>query len=326
MILEDEERQRRLSEIRKRVRTEARREPVVEVVAVEEEEPTKVDRTDRRRRREESNPESIEDHLGDSESEEIAVQRVRRERLERTIELGGEVPTVRRAAVILIVAGSMLGLFFGGLLFSADPSDLLGGLELTTDSSPSVSGIVHSSLDSVNGTGGEEVSGAEVVLLDPEGQAILARTFTGEDGRFLFEDVTEPDVALEVRHSGNVTERRLIQPGRDAQLVITLSSGSGTNEIDLRTESHLADSVALGTAISAFTVTTALLGLVAAHQAHRAIAYRRTQILCGLALFSRGGIFIGPGLILAGMLLLKICRGQFADRVDNEDQPESLEG
>ena len=335
MILDDDERAKRLQAIRDRVRVEALKEPLVEVVAIEEPEEIRssaVDRRSRRAERRESEQapprvESLDERLGDDvDDEAIAVRSRRRQKIEATLQRGGEVPTIRKAAVMLIVAGSFLGLLFGGLLFSADTSDLLGGLELTSDASPSVSGIVQSALDIENGTDGETVEGAEVMLLQIDGDAIIARTFTGSDGRFLFEDVVAEQVAVEVRQPGNVTERRLIKPGERAQLVITLATGSGVDEIDLRTESHLDQSVALGTAISAVTVGAALLGLLGGWQAHRAVAYRRTQWLCGLAMFSRGGIFIGPTLILAGMVLLTIAKQQFADVGESSEGGASVSG
>jgi hypothetical protein len=201
---------------------------------------------------------------------------------------------------------------------------LLGGLEMTADDAPSVSGILQSALDMENGTGGESVNSAEVVLIGYDDDSVIARTFTSSDGRFLFEDVVAQQVIVEVRHDGNITERRIIHPGERVQLIITLKPGTGTNELDLRTESHLDQSVALGTAISVVTVAASLLGFVAALQAHRGVAYRRTQWLCGLALFSRGGIFIGPGMILAGMVLLKIAKAQFEDisKLEEDDASE----
>ena len=340
MTLDEEERARRLQEIRDRVRAEALKEPIVEVVAIDEpksvrEQPIRSARAsveERKSRRSEraaaapSEIQSLDEKLAeDSVDEELAVRSRRRDKIESTIQKGGEVPTIRRAAVMLIVAGSFLGLFFGGLLFSANPSDLLGGLEMTADDSPSVAGILQSALDIENGTGGETVGSAEVVLIGYDDDSVIARTFTGNDGRFLFVDVAAQQVIVEVRHAGNITERRIIHPGERVQLSITLKPGTGTNELDLRTDSHLDQSVALGTAISAVTVASSLLGFVAALQAHRGVAYRRTQWLCGLALFSRGGIFIGPGMILAGMALLKIAKNQFQDISELEGDASEID-
>ena len=55
------------------------------------------------------------------EASEIAIRAIH-----EGLEFSGSLPTVRRAAIVLIIAGSLLGLWFGVLSIAADPSDILG--------------------------------------------------------------------------------------------------------------------------------------------------------------------------------------------------------
>ncbi len=233
------------------------------------------------------------------------------------LEFSGGLQTVRRIAIVLIVAGSLLGLWFGVLSIAADPSDLLGENSQLMDADQTISGlIVTEILD--NETGGETPEGIEVRLLDESG-GLIDREFTDQDGRFQFPDQPVEVRIIEVQSEGNITERRILVPGEVSQLTITVRSGSGINEVDLRLDSNLEDSVALGTVIAFFTVFSASLGFGGAMETLRGNSYRRAQWLAGLALFSRGGVFIGPGLILGGIALNRLAKQQFSDQSEPEE-------
>ena len=268
----------------------------------------------------------LENELSEEEGEEIRVDSsdVRTEASEIAIrairqgaEIGGELPVVRKIAIILIMAGSLLGLLFGVLLISADPSDLLSNPTGIVDGEAVVAGLLVNEITE-DGEGGEYLEGVEVKLLD-ENEELISRTFTDQNGRFMFEEQTRQTRIVEVRTDGNITEQRILIPGEVTQLTITMRAGSGTNNVDLRMESTLQDSVEVGTAVAIFTVITAAIGFGGAMEALRGNSYRRTQWLCGIALFSRGGVFIGPGLILAGMALNRIARRQFEDWNEREE-------
>ena len=218
---------------------------------------------------------------------------------------------------MLIMAGSLLGLLFGVLLISADPSDLLSNPTGIVDGEAVVAGLLVNEITE-DGEGGEYLEGVEVKLLD-ENEELISRTFTDQNGRFMFEEQTRQTRIVEVRTDGNITEQRILIPGEVTQLTITMRAGSGTNNVDLRMESTLQDSVEVGTAVAIFTVITAAIGFGGAMEALRGNSYRRTQWLSGIALFSRGGVFIGPGLILAGMALNRIARRQFEDWNEREE-------
>ena len=247
-----------------------------------------------------------------TEASEIAIRAIR-----QGAEIGGELPVVRKIAIILIMAGSLLGLLFGVLLISADPSDLLSNPTGIVDGEAVVAGLLVNEITE-DGEGGEYLEGVEVKLLD-ENEELISRTFTDQNGRFMFEEQTRQTRIVEVRTDGNITEQRILIPGEVTQLTITMRAGSGTNNVDLRMESTLQDSVEVGTAVAIFTVITAAIGFGGAMEALRGNSYRRTQWLCGIALFSRGGVFIGPGLILAGMALNRIARRQFEDWNEREE-------
>ncbi len=268
----------------------------------------------------------LENELSEEEGEEIRVDSsdVRTEASEIAIrairqgaEIGGDLPVVRKIAIMLIMAGSLLGLLFGVLLISADPSDLLSNPTGIVDGEAVVAGLLVNEITE-DGEGGEYLEGVEVKLLD-ENEELISRTFTDQNGRFMFEEQTRQTRIVEVRTDGNITEQRILIPGEVTQLTITMRAGSGTNNVDLRMESTLQDSVEVGTAVAIFTVITAAIGFGGAMEALRGNSYRRTQWLCGIALFSRGGVFIGPGLILAGMALNRIARRQFEDWNEREE-------
>ncbi len=247
-----------------------------------------------------------------TEASEIAIRAIR-----QGAEIGGELPVVRKIAIMLIMAGSLLGLLFGVLLISADPSDLLSNPTGIAEGEAVVAGLLVNEITE-EGDGGEYLEGIEVKLLD-EQENLITRTFTDQNGRFIFDEQTRQTRIVEVRTDGNITEQRILIPGEVTQITITMRGGSGTNKVDLRMDSTLQDSVDVGTAVAVFTVLTAAIGFGAAMEALRGHSYRRTQWLSGIALFSRGGVFIGPGLILAGMALNRIARRQFEDWTEREE-------
>ena len=257
------------------------------------------------------------------EEEDIVVSLDPDEEVEKAVirsEESEDLEWVTSVAIGLILVGSLLGLWFGILLFAADPQDVLDSSFFTSNDKEMVSGQIISALDEVNQTGGEPVEGVHVVILDIDGVATSHEAFTNRDGRFRMESVPRDSLILEVIHPGNQTLRITFSPGDQADLTLTLTPGEGLVEEDLRRDSHLAEAVLLATVIASLTIISALLGFVGAAEIKRGQRYRRTQYLCGLALFSRGGIFIGPLLILVGMGMLASTKHQFADIEADEDQ------
>ena len=67
------------------------------------------------------------------------------------------------------------------------------------------------------------------------------------------------------------------------------------------------------------TIGTALVGVHASFEIKKAKRYRRTQMFCWIALFSRGLIIFGPSLILIAMILTMLDREDFEDYETEED-------
>ena len=256
-----------------------------------------------------SDDEDIVVHL-DSDAEVEAA--VRRESEDDALEWSSNV------AIVLIVAGSLLGLWFGVLLFAADPHDVLENPLFIDKNTATVNGQILTAVDNENLTGGGPVEGIQVLLLNIDDEPTSHSAYTNRDGRFSMEDVPHNSFILKVSHPGNVTIRTTFNPGDQADLSLTLTPGEGTIEEDIRHDSHLDSAVLLASVVASLTVIAALFGFVGAAEARRGKRYRRTQYLCGLALFSRGGIFIGPMLILAGMGMLSATKRHFDD-FDDED-------
>lgn len=258
-----------------------------------------------------------------SDDEDLVVQLNLDEEVEAAARLGSQEEALEwssNVAVTLIVVGSLMGLWFGALLFAADPQDVLENPLFTDNNTATVSGQILSAVDEGNLTGGDPIEGIQVVLLNIDDQPTPHSAYTNRDGRFSMSDVPkEQSFVLKVAHSGNQTLRITFNPGDQADLSLTMTPGEGVIEEDLRRDSHLEGAVLLASVVASLTVISALFGLVGATEARRGKRYRRTQYLCGLALFSRGGIFIGPMLILVGMGMLSATKHQFEDFEEDED-------
>jgi hypothetical protein len=316
----DSERQKRLDALRSRVRDELVDEGVldveeeVEVVIDDEDAAASIslsDRIARRRRR---------------------VGRARQERKKAAYEEvreGGDPPIVRlpaalreraeeswvlNLAVLLIIVGSVLGAASGALLLSTDPRDLVSSSLFDSSSEADVHGLLLTQLDTENGTGGDGMEGVQIDLIRLSDDGSEARTQSSEQGRFTLSDVAREPMLLRIQHEGYITVERTLIPGEVPDLTITMVAGEGVDSADLRTESYLEAALQLSTAIAVLTLISAATGVIGGLEARKGQRYRRTQWLCGLGLFSRGGIFFGPLLILLGMALLMLARPQFKDQ------------
>ena len=133
------------------------------------------------------------------------------------------------------------------------------------------------------------------------------------------ENVPQESFILKISEEGHRVVRTTFIPGDQAVLSLTLTPGEGEPiEEDLRKDTNLETAVLLASVVASLTIVSALFGFVGATEARRGKHYRRTQYLCGLALFSRGGIFIGPLLILVGMGMISATKRHFEDTDDNE--------
>ena len=219
-------------------------------------------------------------------------------------------PATRIAGALLIIIGSALGAMLGILLISADPSDILGTIDDSSGTSD-VDGLVISALLD-NSSGGDPVEGVVVQILDMN-RLEISRDTTDSGGRFSLDEIARHSSILRIEHPGNITVEILLIPGDYAQISITLTPGSGLYEEDMRGESHLGESVFIGTFIAVITLLVGLAGISGGFAAYSGDHYRRTWWLTFFGLFSRGMIFIGPLLILIGLGMIYLCRDQFTD-------------
>ncbi len=313
-----DEREERLKSLRTRVRDELVEEGVLEVddeveldFDADEDATTLSDRIARRRRR---------------------LKRARAARRQQAlidVQSGGDPAVVRlpaalrnrsdegwvmNLAVLLIIVGSTLGAASGALLISADPRDLVASSMFSRTDDAEVHGLILSELDSANDTGGEAIQGVDIELIRISDDNSEGRTETNSEGRFTISGVSREAMLLTVRMDGYVTIERTLSPGEIPDLTLTLIEGEGVDSDDLREPSNLASAVQTSTVLAVITLISAAIGIVGALEARRGLRYRRTQWICGLGLFSRGGIFFGPLLILLGMALLMLTKNQFADQ------------
>lgn len=315
---DEEEREERLKSLRTRVRDELVEGGVLEVddeveldFDADEDATTLSDRIARRRRRMKR------------------AKAARRQQALIDVQDGGDPAVVRlpaalrnrsdegwvmNLAVLLIIVGSVIGAASGALLISADPRDLVASSMFSRTDDAEVHGLILSELDSVNNTGGDAIEGVDIELIRISDDHSEGRTETNSEGRFTISGVSRDVMLLTVRMDGYVTIERTLSPGEIPDLTLTLIEGEGVDSADLREPSNLASAVQLSTVLAVITLISAAIGIVGGLEARRGLRYRRTQWICGLGLFSRGGIFFGPLLILLGMALLMLTKNQFADQ------------
>ena len=221
----------------------------------------------------------------------------------------------RVAGALMIFVGSLLGAILGVALISADVGEILSGQLDSSDGVANVNGIVSTALED-NTTGGDPVEGVRVSVLDFDDLEI-GHDITDSGGRFSVEDVPRRSSTLLVDHPGNVTVRILLVPGDHAQISVTLTPGDGLYEYDMTGESHLGESVLIGTTIAGLTLLAGLAGMVGGLEAYRGNHYRRTWWLSFFGLWSRGMLFLGPLFILLGMGMTHLARDQFTDYTED---------
>ena len=220
-------------------------------------------------------------------------------------------PATRVAGGLMIFVGSLLGLLLGIALISANVGEILSGQLDGSDGVADVNGTAITALQD-SGTGGEPAEGVTVSLIDSDG-LVVGVDETDSGGRFSVKDVPRRTSTLLVEHPGNRTVEITLVPGDHGQISVTLTPGNGVDKIDMSGESHLAESVLIGSMVAAMTLLAGLAGMVSGLEAYRGDRYRKTWWLAFFGLWSRGMIFIGPMLILIGMGMVNLSKDQFTD-------------
>ncbi|RZP11685.1 MAG: carboxypeptidase regulatory-like domain-containing protein [Candidatus Poseidoniales archaeon] len=223
--------------------------------------------------------------------------------------------TTRVAGALMIFVGSLLGVLLGIVLISTNVGEILTGQLDGSDGLADVDGIVSTALEDGT-TGGEPAKGVRVSILDSE-ELEIGHDFTDSGGRFSIDDVPRRPSTLLVEHPENRTIKIILVPGDHAQISVTLTPGDGLDEYDMSGESHLSESVLIGSTIAALTLLAGLAGMVGGLEAYRGDRYRRTWWLSFFGLWSRGMLFIGPMFILLGMGMAHVARDQFTDYTED---------
>ena len=215
----------------------------------------------------------------------------------------------RSLASTLVLIGSIMGIVSGVLILQGNPSDLLtSNLFSNTEALD-----IHGSILDIDGNVVQDVT---IELIDPDTEVVIKTTLSDDNGRYKLENVTVKDSILRFSKAEYTTVELLFTPEPIGISTITMLEGDGKRIKDERSTTEgwsMEDAVALATIEGLITIATALVGVHASFEIRRAVKYRRTQILCWVALFSRGLIIFGPTLIVLGMILLTLNREEFQD-------------
>ncbi len=215
----------------------------------------------------------------------------------------------RSLASTLVLIGSIMGIVSGVLILQGNPSDLLTS-NLFSDTEAL---DIHGSILDIEGNVVQDVT---IELIDPDTEVVIKTTLSDDNGRYKLENVTVKDSILRFSKAEYTTVELLFTPEPIGISTITMLEGDGKRIKDERSTTEgwsMEDAVALATIEGLITIGTALVGVHASFEIRRAVKYRRTQILCWVALFSRGLIIFGPTLIVLGMILLTLNREEFQD-------------
>ncbi len=218
----------------------------------------------------------------------------------------------RIAGAIMIIIGGVMGVLLGILTISANPTEILSGSLEGDDNYADIAGIVNTALID-NNTGGEPLEGVKITLLNDDGTATGKETFTDSSGRFTFTELSRKSSIIYATYPDNISVRILLIPGDHAQIPITMTPGdeSKINEIDWIGDSQLSDAAYLATIIAIFTLLSGISGIAGGVAVLNSNSYRKAWWLSFIGLWSRGGLFIGPLMILIGMGITSLTKSQF---------------
>lgn len=223
--------------------------------------------------------------------------------------------TTRTVAMWFIIIGSIFGLMTGALLLNGNPNDVLSSSLFKAPEHVDMTGTA------IEAETGDSIGNVHIRLMSVDGTEEIRSTTANDAGFYRIEGVKVEPLLLVAVLDGYVTIERIIMPDPAGEDPLTMTPGDGLREEgsleDLDT-SLLEGTVTLSTLIAILTIAFAMIGFFAATEAKRGMKYRRTQYLCGISLFSRGFIIIGPLMILIGMALLSIAKDQFLDQEDEE--------
>ena len=218
---------------------------------------------------------------------------------------------IRVIVAVLILVGSILGIISGGILLQGNPDELLNSSLFNEVETVDITGQVLT-------VDGVTLENASVELFEDGSVQYIQSTTSDENGYFQFYNVEPEMMKIRVIIDGYVSEERTFLAENGLIKPFTMKEGNSSN---VNQESYrgseggwsLEAAVALSTFLGVITIITGFVGIQASVEVRRGTRYRRTQYLAGIGLFSRGLIWIGPILILAGMALNSLVKEQYED-------------
>ena len=222
---------------------------------------------------------------------------------------------LRMIVAILILIGSILGIISGGILLQGNPDELLNSSLFNEVETVDLTGQILSA-------DGVTLENASVELFEEGSVRVLQSTVSDENGYFQFYNVKPEVMKIMVVIDGYVSVERIFLAENGLVKPFTMEEGDSST---LNQEPYkgnkggwsLEAAVALSTFLAVLTIITGFVGIQASVEARRGNKYRRTQYLAGIGLFSRGLIWIGPILILAGMALNSLVKDQYEDYIED---------
>tara|TARA_B100000674_G_scaffold15714_1_gene11349 strand:+ start:204 stop:1049 length:846 start_codon:yes stop_codon:yes gene_type:complete len=218
---------------------------------------------------------------------------------------------LRMIVAVLVLIGSILGIVSGGILLQGNPDELLNSSLFKEAETVDITGQVLT-------VDGVTLENATIELYEHKSIVVLQSTTSDENGYFQFDGLQPEVMELRVVIAGYDTVERTFMAENGLVKPFTMKEGNSSSIIQENTVGSeggwsLEAAVALSTFLGIFTIVTGFIGVQASVEVRRGTKYRRTQYLAGISLFSRGLIWIGPILILAGMALNSLVKDQYED-------------
>ena len=257
------------------------------------------------------NPES-QDHTADLTSLEEAKEIVVKPMIDLDYD---DRERLRMIVAILVLIGSILGVVSGGILLQGNPDELLNSTIFNEAETVDITGQVLT-IDGVT------LENATVELYEEKSIVVSQSETSDENGYFQFYNVKPEIMKIRVVISDYQSVERTLRAENGLIAPFTMIEGNSStinqeNTVGNEGGWSLEAAVALSTFLGIFTIATGFVGIQASVEIRRGKKYRRTQYLAGISLFSRGLIWIGPILILAGMALNSMVKDQYDDYIED---------
>jgi len=222
---------------------------------------------------------------------------------------------LRMIVAILVLIGSILGVVSGGILLQGNPDELLNSTIFNEAETVDITGQILT-IDGVT------LENATVELYEQKSIVVSQSETSDENGYFQFYNVKPEIMKIRVVISDYQSVERTLRAENGLIAPFTMIEGNSStinqeNTVGNEGGWSLEAAVALSTFLGVFTIVTGFVGIQASVEIRRGKKYRRTQYLAGISLFSRGLIWIGPILILAGMALNSMVKDQYDDYIED---------